>query len=120
MYRRIALVGLLTVAVTGLGSVQLLPGNAPVAHADGLAGYRNCADLLQAYRSELARMVTSPGYQLGWPMAAAADSSTAAGSVARQSSEAGAVGSGLPAPTCRSRVSTSRTWPSCRTAGWSS
>ena len=54
MYRRIALVAILTAAVTGLGAAQLLPGRAPVAHADGLTSYGSCENLLQHYRTELA------------------------------------------------------------------
>ena len=97
MYRRIALVGILTAAVTGLGAVQLLPGRAPVAHADGLSSYGSCENLLQHYRTELATIVRSPGYLWGGPFAAAADSATSsvAGSAARQSGgETAAVGSG--------------------------
>ena len=98
MYRRIALVGILTAAVTGLGAVQLLPGRAPVAHADGLTSYGSCENLLQHYRTELAEIVVVPRL-LSWagrsrrrPTAA---TSSVAGSAARQSGgETGAVGSG--------------------------
>ena len=97
MYRRIALVGILTAAVTGLGAVQLLPGSAPVAHADGLTSYGSCQNLLQHYRTELGKIVVSPYYRMGGPIAAAADSSASsvAGGAARQSAGVpGAVGSG--------------------------
>jgi len=96
MYRRIALVAILTATVTGLGAAQLLPGRAPVAHADGLTSYGSCENLLQHYRTELATIVTSPGYRLGGPIEAAADSSatSVAGGAERSSGDASAVGTG--------------------------
>ena len=51
-----------TAAVVALGAVQLAPGTAPVARADGLVGYTGCDELVDAYRAELARTVTAYGF----------------------------------------------------------
>jgi uncharacterized secreted protein with C-terminal beta-propeller domain len=95
MHRRTALVGVLAATITGLGAVQLAPGVAPPARADGLAGYSSCDELLGGYRAELGRAVTAYGF--GGGMYAARDVATSV-SAARSSAETatapGAVGSG--------------------------
>ncbi len=98
MARRHALLaGTVAALVAGLGVVQLAPGTAPDARADGLVGYDDCAELLAHYRSELRRFATAYGFgrsgygvalEAAGPMAATDDVA------ARSSSDTGAVGSG--------------------------
>ena len=98
MHSRTVLVGVLAAAVTGLGAVQLAPGLAPAARADGLAGYTDCPELLSSYRTELSRMVTAYGFGGGQyavrDVAMSASSGVAARSAADTASAPGAVGSG--------------------------
>ena len=97
MHRRTLAVGALAAAVTGLGGVQLAPGVTAPAHADGLAGYSSCDQLLRSYRAELGRAVTAYGYGMDGGFAVA-DSATSASGAARSSAETAsapsAVGSG--------------------------
>ena len=124
MYRRIALVGIADRGRDRSRCGAAAPGPAPVAHADGLTSYGSCDDLLQHYRTELAQIVDLPRLPGGRPIAAAADSATSSVAGRLRPGESGGrparSAAGRPAPTCRSRASTSRTWPSCATAGWSS
>ena len=93
--RHVLLAGTVAVAAAALGAVQLLPGAAPAAHADGLVGYSSCTELLDHYRDELQRSATAYGVGFGGvavDMAAGAESAVAA----RSASDAGsdAVGTG--------------------------
>jgi hypothetical protein len=66
MRARLALpVAAVAALVAGLGAVQLVPGGAPVAQADGLVGYSDCDELLAHYRAELKRSATAYGFGIG-------------------------------------------------------
>ncbi len=112
MSRRHVLVVAGTVAalVVGVGGTQLLPGAAPKASAKALTGYSGCDQLLAYYRSELKRTATAYGMGFGY----AVDDTAAAGAPARRAPPPSRKRSaaGRRAPTCRSRASTSPTWPS--------
>ena len=89
--------GLVAALVLAAGAVTLLPGAAPPAAADALVPYTGCGELLEHYRSELARQATAYGY--GYGDFARADTAVAApaGRAADGGQEAddlGAVGSG--------------------------
>ncbi|MGH8894254.1 MAG: beta-propeller domain-containing protein [Actinomycetes bacterium] len=95
--RQSLLAGTVTAAVVaGLGAVQLLPGAAPTARADGLVGYDDCAELLAHYRGELRRSATAYGFGYGGGFGALSDTavSATAGAAERSSAGADAVGSG--------------------------
>ena len=95
--RPIVIAGAVTAAVIGLGAVQLHPGTAPVARADGLVGYDDCAALLTHYRDELTRTASAYGYggfAYGVTLSDTAASATAGSGATRDSAESGAVGSG--------------------------
>ena len=87
--------GLVAALVLAAGAVTLLPGATPPAAADVLVPYAGCGQLLQHYRSELARDATAYGWGRGihtmvdgaLPVPVAARAEGAAGDL-------GAVGSG--------------------------
>lgn len=92
-FPRLALAGAVATVAVGLGGVQLLPGTAPHARAEGLIGYKSCADLLEHYRSELERSAAT----YSWGREGGLPSPMAAGRTSTADSAAGAaesVGSG--------------------------
>jgi hypothetical protein len=76
MPRRRTLIALGTVAavVAGLGAVQLLPGAAPVARAEGLVPYTGCDQLLAHYRRQVRDSATAWGFGWGYGGIGIADS----------------------------------------------
>ena len=90
--------GLVAALVLAAGAVTLLPGAAPPAAADALVPYTGCGELLEHYRSELARQATAYGSGYG-PLvsqdsAVAAPASPVAATARARGDEVGAVGSG--------------------------
>ena len=89
--------GLVAALVLAAGAVTLLPGAAPPAVADALVPYAGCGQLLEHYRSELAREATAYGSDYGSPSSADSAVAAPAASTAARGQEAGdlgAVGSG--------------------------
>ena len=76
MPRRRTLIALGTVSavVAGLGAVQLLPGAAPVARAEGLVPYTGCDQLLSHYRRQVRDSATAWGFGWGYGGIGIADS----------------------------------------------
>jgi uncharacterized secreted protein with C-terminal beta-propeller domain len=95
MARRQALIaGTIAALVAGFGVVQLAPGTAPEARADGLVGYDDCDELLSYYRSELRRAATPYGLGGAEQGIDAAGGVWASSGQARTSAESDAVRSG--------------------------
>ena len=87
--------GLVAAVVLAAGAVTLLPGATPPAAADVLVPYAGCGELLEHYRSELARRATPHGS--GGGFLASADSAGPVPVAARaqgNGDELGAVGAG--------------------------
>jgi uncharacterized secreted protein with C-terminal beta-propeller domain len=66
--RTVIAIGTVTAVVAGLGVVQLLPGGAPVARAEGLVPYTGCDQLLAHYRREVRASATPWGFGYGGRM----------------------------------------------------
>lgn len=105
--RTLAAAATVTVLVVGYGVVQLTPGAAPVARAEGLTPYSGCGQLLSHYRAALRRGATPWGVGGGFGAlrghgdfaiagGAAGQVAGAAPAAARDgtAAEAGAVGAG--------------------------
>jgi uncharacterized secreted protein with C-terminal beta-propeller domain len=95
--RPILVAGTVAALVLGAGGVQLLPGGAPKATAQGLTGYSGCDELLAHYRTELKRTATAYGNGFGYGGRGgglAEDTAASGAPAARSAAEPAAVGSG--------------------------